>query len=295
MRYPGFHTELLEPRGGNADAADRWVVSYADFITLMFAFFVVMYSVSSVNDGKFRVLSEHLLDVFNQPEVVARIEAGLGQGASAGDSAARLDAVLALFEQGDAVTGAPLSPAEFEAALRHALAVLPAGKAVAVRADSDWTAVEIAADAAFARAGEPDAAAHAIVETIAEYARAAAREIRVEAFSDNVQPAGERWDNNWEKTAAQAAAIATALIEAGVPAEFVSAAGFGERYPAADNASAAGRSRNRRVVISVARHERAPAAVSSTATAAAARTGDELPARALRRVERLPGPVSIPR
>ncbi len=45
----------------------RWVVSYADFITLLFAFFVVMYSISSVNDGKFRVLSDSMVTVFNQP------------------------------------------------------------------------------------------------------------------------------------------------------------------------------------------------------------------------------------
>ena len=44
---------------------DRWIVSYADFITLLFAFFVVMYSISSVNDGKFRVLSEKMVEVFN--------------------------------------------------------------------------------------------------------------------------------------------------------------------------------------------------------------------------------------
>ena len=44
---------------------ERWLVSYADFITLLFHFFVVMYSVSSVNEGKYKVLSETLEGVFN--------------------------------------------------------------------------------------------------------------------------------------------------------------------------------------------------------------------------------------
>ncbi|MCB1797838.1 MAG: flagellar motor protein MotD, partial [Gammaproteobacteria bacterium] len=44
---------------------ERWLVSYADFITLLFAFFVVMYAVSSVNEGKYRVLSETLSTVFS--------------------------------------------------------------------------------------------------------------------------------------------------------------------------------------------------------------------------------------
>lgn len=47
---------------------ERWLVSYADFITLLFAFFVVMYSVSSVNEGKYKVLSETLTGVFNAPQ-----------------------------------------------------------------------------------------------------------------------------------------------------------------------------------------------------------------------------------
>lgn len=44
---------------------ERWVISYADFITLLFAFFVVMYSISSVNEGKYKVLSNSLMSVFN--------------------------------------------------------------------------------------------------------------------------------------------------------------------------------------------------------------------------------------
>src|SRR3990167_5615306 len=50
-----------------AESHDRWIISYADFITLLFAFFVVMYSVSSVNEGKYRVLSESLTAAFHAP------------------------------------------------------------------------------------------------------------------------------------------------------------------------------------------------------------------------------------
>ena len=46
---------------------ERWLVSYADFITLLFAFFVVMYSISSINEGKYRVLSDSLVTAFKEP------------------------------------------------------------------------------------------------------------------------------------------------------------------------------------------------------------------------------------
>ncbi|NVK89579.1 MAG: flagellar motor protein MotD, partial [Gammaproteobacteria bacterium] len=50
------------------DDSDRWLVSYADFITLLFAFFVVMYSISQINQGKYRILSQSLLSAFDSPE-----------------------------------------------------------------------------------------------------------------------------------------------------------------------------------------------------------------------------------
>ena len=44
---------------------ERWLVSYADFITLLFAFFVVMYSISSVNEGKYKILSDAMEGIFS--------------------------------------------------------------------------------------------------------------------------------------------------------------------------------------------------------------------------------------
>ena len=48
------------------DNHDRWLISYADFITLLFAFFVVMYAISAVNEGKYRVLADSLGDAFGK-------------------------------------------------------------------------------------------------------------------------------------------------------------------------------------------------------------------------------------
>ena len=56
-----------------SDNVERWLISYADFITLLFAFFVVMYSISSVNEGKYKVLSDTLIGAFNEPKQPSKI------------------------------------------------------------------------------------------------------------------------------------------------------------------------------------------------------------------------------
>ena len=57
-----------KPKHEEHENHERWLVSYADFITLLFAFFVVMYAISSVNEGKYRVLSSALVTAFSHPQ-----------------------------------------------------------------------------------------------------------------------------------------------------------------------------------------------------------------------------------
>ena len=57
-----------KPKHEEHENHERWLISYADFITLLFAFFVVMYSVSSVNEGKYRVLSDSLVAAFRSSD-----------------------------------------------------------------------------------------------------------------------------------------------------------------------------------------------------------------------------------
>ena len=73
---------------------ERWLVSYADFITLLFAFFVVMYSVSSVNEGKYRVLSDSLSSSFSKTKSVGDLSpyenAGCEKSADCGERASKI-------------------------------------------------------------------------------------------------------------------------------------------------------------------------------------------------------------
>ncbi|MGR8918596.1 MAG: flagellar motor protein MotB [Gammaproteobacteria bacterium] len=284
-----FRTELLDEVGEEGNDSDRWVLSYADFITLMFAFFVVMYSVSSVNDGKFRVLSKTMLDVFQSPQIAAEVEQQLLEAAAErraaldGDASLDLDAIAARAE---------LRPDELGEVFMQLLQQPMENAAVRVNSSGDWTEVELAADAAFSGpAGTLAPDALAAIAAIADVARAVDMPVRVEGFTDNVPQAGGMGAGSWAVSAAQAASVAAALVAAGVDPERLSASAFAGRHPEASNASEAGRARNRRVVVAVARHDRVPGAAASQA---ARRDAPEtVTPRRLERIDELPGLVGI--
>lgn len=291
MRGRHFQTELLDDGVvGEGGEQTRWIVSYADFITLMFAFFVVMYSISSVNDGKFRVLSQTMLTVFQNPQVVAAVEQQLRTGAAIQNRAAfDGDEILRVEDITDPST---LRAEVLGEVLAELLEKPITDQHVRVRTSNDWTEVELSREFAF---GDDSMqlvpAAAAVLDGIAELARAVDMPVRVEGFTDNVPIDGGVYSSNRQLSAAHAARIADALVDAGVSAERVSAAGFGELHPLAPNASAAGRRKNRRVVIAVARHSDVGALAASMSANNNPR--ERVPARSLERVTEMPGPEQI--
>ncbi|MCB1749739.1 MAG: OmpA family protein [Gammaproteobacteria bacterium] len=280
-----FHTELLDTDADEGVHAERWLLSYADFITLLFALFVVMYSVSSLNDGKFRVLSAALVEVFADPDVVERLERAPRKPAAPPAT----PAVLGGAEEW-AELPFEVSARELAEVLRALLARREEAVGVAVRESTDWTELELPAAFAFDGDGQRLAdAAGPLLDDVAALARAAGVPVRVEAYTDDV-PVTPAQPSAWERTAAQAGAVAARLVAAGVDADQVSATGLGDRHPLASNASAAGRAANRRVVVAVARHGQVPSVAASLAAAAAR---EALPPNTYSRVTELPGPEGI--
>lgn len=283
----GFHTDLLdEALGDESPSAERWVVSYADFITLLFAFFVVMYSVSSVNDGKFRVLSESLFEVFRNPAVQSAIESARHDAnASEGDAPVYLPSEDARFDPDT------LDIEQVGQALQSLVAAHGGGGA-AMRENGDWWQLELKSGFAFESGTDRIAApAAALVTDIAQIARALRTPVRVEGFSDDLPSPSDDAAGTWSRSAAHAAAIAARLVQAGVSPRRVSAAAFADQLPVASNASAGGRASNRRVVIALARHGRVPAAAATLPTP---HEREYLPPQTLKRVTELPGPEAIP-
>lgn len=289
-----------EEQWEEADSSHRWVLSYADFITLLFAFFVVMYSISSVNDGKFRVLSDSMESVFRKPEPLpAPIDlrggmTGVGQIPNNDDNGGQPTRPLEESVQDDfpvpvtAVDAHDVTAGEIEKVLKDPIEL----NHVRIRQSEEWIEVELDGEFAFASGqARLSKAAGPVISRLAAMVKTSTTPVRVEGFSDNVAVRNGLYGSNWELSAARAGSVAATLVARGVEAERMSAAGYGELHPVADNTSAQGREKNRRVVIAIARHPQVPGA--SVSLAARNDSPEAVPLDTLKRVSVLPGPEEI--
>lgn len=224
---------------------ERWLVSYADFITLLFAFFVVMYSISSVNEGKYKVLSEAMEGIFSQPDKsVKPIPIGEERlrGTQAGESG----------QEGE--TGQePLARIADE--VREEFASLLGDGQLQIRANELWLELELSSSLLFPVADAvPRQEGFDIVEKIAKILSPYDNPVQVEGFTDNLPISTPQYPTNWELSAARAASIVRMMVMDGVAPGRLAAVGYGEFQPVADNATAEGRARNRRVVLIISRN-----------------------------------------
>ncbi len=241
---------------------ERWLVSYADFITLLFAFFVVMYSISSVNEGKYRVLSSTLIGAF-KPGAAEMNPIQLG------DMPTRLEpSPPGAFHQESAqlpdpetlidpmpLEPVPESPSDDQAALSSIAADL--SEAVSSYIDRDlievtqsqhWIEVEIKSKMLFASGtARISHEALKVMRTIAAILKPLPNVINVEGHTDNVPIRNAMFPSNWELSASRAASVVHIFTRLGIDPRRLAAIGYAEYRPIADNATAAGRQKNRRV------------------------------------------------
>lgn len=213
---------------------ERWVVSYADFITLLFAFFVVMYSVSQVNEQKYRVLSETLGNIFQGADEKTD---GSNSHSGSGVGPTLVDTNVLAQELEDAL-------AEF---------VRPGN--VRIAATEEWVQIDLNANLLFDSASaEPKPDAQEIFREIAGKLAPFENEIEVSGHTDNVPIRTVKYHSNWELSSARASSVVRLLADNGVNPAQLSAVGYGEYRPVADNGTEEGRAANRRVVLMIARH-----------------------------------------
>ncbi|OOZ37243.1 flagellar motor protein MotD [Solemya velesiana gill symbiont] len=252
---------------------DRWIVSYADFITLLFAFFVVMYAISSVNEGKYRVLSDTLTDAFlAAARTMDPIQVGeqpLSTDQQAGEFAPfdTPEDVKRLQEQldegegtGVPMTGPYVPPLSAIATrLEDTLSGFAEQDLVNISHTERGVEVEMKSKMLYGSgSARLSRDAVAALRDVAIILKPLINNINVEGHTDNVPIETIEFPSNWELSAARAASVVHLFTKLGVDPSRMAAIGYGEHQPLASNDTEEGRQENRRVALIVltSEHER---------------------------------------
>lgn len=235
---------------------ERWLVSYADFITLLFAFFVVMYAISQVNEGKYKVLSNSLTVAFSRADtsseaLIKRDPNGTSQSLIELPYKQRREAQQVqqiVQERAQQATAMKNMAVE----LKQDLAKLIDEGQVRVTESKRGIAVEVNASLLFpVGSATLDAKSAGSLATIAGKLANSENLIQIEGHTDNTPIASPQFPSNWELSAARAGTVVRLFEASGVAARRLVALGYAENRPMEPNESATGRARNRRVTIQI--------------------------------------------
>ena len=243
---------------------ERWMVSYADFITLLFAFFVMMYSISIVNTGKFKVLSESLTAAFTDPARslepiqvgdLVRAPAEM-QDQSFADPQPKPIRPVEMRKMAKLVDVDPvlLDKAskqldEIQERVETAMAEMIDQGAITVQRSEYWIEIEMNSSVLFESGSS--ILYPRVVPILTQLGRVMIdfpNHVHVEGYTDTVPINTEMFPSNWELSGSRAATVVRLFEFTGVKPDRLAAIGYGEYYPVAENTNAEGRARNRRVV-----------------------------------------------
>lgn len=248
-------------------STERWMVSYADFITLLFAFFVVMYAMSSVNEGRYRVLSGALSTAFSPGDgtsvrqaATPVVTAPAPPPVAAAEPVPAAPAVATPEPEIDPVDRAEIQKNAERVAHMQALATrfgenleaLVADGRVRVTRGARGIAIEINAAVLFDPAhAELKPASFDALRSVARVLDGFVEPLQIEGHSDDTPIATREFRSNWELSAARAASVARFLVDEGIAPGRIGIAGYAEFRPLVGNSSAETRARNRRVTLLV--------------------------------------------
>lgn len=251
-----------KPRGESPANHERWLVSYADFITLLFAFFVVLYASSQVDKRKVGKLALAIQVAFQQMGVFDTSSTQIPLS----DSEAVPFSKVQVVENNERTTdmerfvqpmkgiltpplNAPLKDIQSE--LEKALAPEIQKRVVDIKARREGLVVSLR-EVGFYESGSAQmrASSRGAVDRLAAVLAVRTEALRVEGHTDNIPIHNSRFASNWELSTARASELIKLLVERYHfdPAR-LSAAGYAEFHPASSNSTAEGRARNRRVDI----------------------------------------------
>lgn len=224
---------------------DRWLISYADFITLLFAFFVVMYAVSAVNENKYRILASSLGDAFGRTPSSDAPVAQMPAAALPPEVRQRtLKQQQAIEEQAHMT--------EVASNLLDVMAPLVKEGKVRVTQSRRGVSIEINANVLFSPGrAELETQSLTVLRAVAERLKNEPFNLEITGHTDNVPISNSVFASNWELSAVRATSVVRLLAANGIAPARLSAIGREASQPLASNDTAEGRARNRRVELMI--------------------------------------------
>jgi chemotaxis protein MotB len=233
---------------------ERWLVSYADFITLLFAFFVVMFATAQKDKTKARIVAESVREALQHGQLSAAITGIINHRKVAPDG--KGDSRLNPSEPPPPKPPEKSPPPPPKMDLAKALETLNGALqkeilkgTVTVKLDQRGLVVSMR-EVAFFNSGDDtiNPAAYPVIEKIAAVIGKVANPVRLEGHTDSIPIHNSRFRSNWELSAARSIAMLEILRDRyQMPAERMSVAGFAENAPVDSNDTQEGRMHNRRV------------------------------------------------
>lgn len=251
------------------DNVHRWLVSYADYMTLMFALFVVLYAMAMVNEKPFESITESIGRVFqtvdDKPknrghgDDILEVNSSktnkklYGNGILDVAGPEVVDGEKVFSNVSNSQVGSNLNSLETQ--LNTALYDLIESGFAQLQIDGDWLEIELNSGLLFpSGSSSPTNSAKEILAIIYEILGPVTNFVRVRGYTDNQPINNEIFSSNWELSVYRATSILRVLEELNMDPSRMAIEGYGQYYPSADNNNAQGRAKNRKVVIAISKY-----------------------------------------
>ncbi|HEY4348128.1 MAG TPA: flagellar motor protein MotB [Gaiellaceae bacterium] len=279
-------------RGGHGgeehESSERWLLTYADMITLLLALFIVLWSISSVNISKFAALKQSLSQAFSgkvmqgnsgilsggsaplepQGTQVQNVEANSSSSPSTFPTPNSISTTISNAINSSMSQAEQRDLKEIQAEVKKAAAAQGLSGTIHTSIDESGLTIRLLTDKVLFDSGQAvlQPEARPLLQKIGRILAhdSSTNPIRVEGNTDNQPIATSAYPSNWELSAARASAVLERLLSGGLSQERLSVLGYGAQKPVASNTTVAGRSRNRHVDIVILRTAQATPAGKPT-------------------------------